>query len=511
MSSRLQVVLLSLLGAYLVMLAANSMGWHMYQDTPIMLYAGFLIDRRHMVPYRDFFEMNMPGTFAANVLIGRLSGYTEFGVRCVDLLALSALLGTTFVTMLPFGRRAASCAAIFFGLLYLASGEWLTLQREYLLLLPISAAVAVVLSAQPRPSWKAGMAGMLVGVAATIKPQASLALVPLLGYLCSETRRAEAARRRWPLIAAGMAGFTVPLGVTTYYLWHNGALDQFSDLAFNYWPLYNALSGSRPHRILSGAARGWYVLGHLVTFGPHPGLPLLGAASIGTVVAIRRSTLPPKATRAVWLLVGLAACFTVYVAAAGKFWLYHWLPFNYFTVLLGSLALVDRRSDVPRRRMTVPAMFVLMCIGLPWRFGPLRRPFDLPFDRVQEIGSYLTQHLEPGDTVVPLDWTAGAVHAMLLARASPATPFLYDFHFYHHVSSPYIQALRRRFLASLEQAPPRFIIRIDRVAFAGPDTAAEFVERTQFMTARYEKAVAGNGYEIWRRLASDRPPRRSVQ
>ena len=60
--------------------------------------------------------------------------------------------------------------------------------------------------------------------------------------------------------------------------------------------------------------------------------------------------------------------------------------------------------------------------------------------------------------VQPLDWDGGALHGMLLAKAITATPYICDFQLYHHVSTPYIQGLRRDFLADLEQAMPAFII-----------------------------------------------------
>lgn len=504
---RIQHVLLVATGIYLVALAVWSLWWHTYQDTPIMQYAAFLIDRKHLVPYRDFFDINLPGTYAANVAIGRMFGYTDAGARYADLATLALLLGITHAIMWQFGRRARWCASLGFGVLYLTMGEWMTLQREYLLLLPVGAAVAVVCSPRLSPSWKAAVAGLLVGMAGTIKPQAALALPFVVGYAWLEARRSHSSQRSWPLSATGLTAFAVPFAVAGVYLWRNGALAGFVDVALNYWPLYDALSGTRPHRLLAGFARYAYVFDHTFTFGVHPGLPLLGAAVVGVRRALR-SDLSAEAKRVVWFLVSLAACFTVSVAAAGKFWTYHWLPFDYFATLLAALAFVDDPNDAHRdvrgERTRRPAPFALafflLCVSWSWSFGPFRRSFDLPFDRVQAIATYLQQHAEPGDTVMPLDWTEGAVHAMLIAQASPGIPFLYDFHFFHHVSSPYIQSLRRRLMTTIDRSPPRWIVRIDRAAFAGPDAGTPFDELTRFIDHHYEKAVSRDGYEIWRRI-----------
>lgn len=515
---RPHVVLLWMLAGYLLVLAAQSLSWPMYQDTPIMLYAAWLIDRFHAVPYRDFFDNQMPGTYAANLVVGWLSGYTERGVRGVDLSLLAVLLTTTVGAMRRFGSVVAAGAAIFFGVLYLASGEWMSLQREYLLLLPLSAALWVALARVVRPVVRAAAVGLLLGLVATIKPHAALAWPALLWFVWRDAHLADARDRQdgrshrpagpgLALLAWSTVAFAMPLVATAAYLWRHGALGAFIDGAVNYWPLYGALSGSpRPHVILTGADRAWYVVRHAIGFGGHPGFPLAVAAAIGLHRATTVLDATDRQRHVVWLLVALAAASWVATAVAGKFYLYHWLPLNYFCILLASLGFMARPAAsgpaAPRRdQLLLGALVVSLCVGLPWRYGPFYRPFAFPFTRVQEIASVLSERLEPGDTVAPLDWTEGAVHAMLLARAPLGVPFLYDFHFYHHVSSPYVQGLRQRLLARIERTPPRFIVRVPQVAFAGRDTASDFSALMTVVEARYTKVVEGRGYEIWQRRA----------
>lgn len=513
-AARPHVVLLWMLGVYLVGLAAWSLSWPMYQDTPIMLYAAWLIDTRGVVPYRDFFDNQMPGTYAANVVVGRLAGYSELGVRVVDLSCLAMLLGNTFGAMRRFGSRAACTAAVCLGVLYLGSGEWMSLQREFLLLLPMSLAVWAALSERLPHAWQAALVGGLLGVVATIKPHAALVCAPLAWFVVGRVRslRGASADRGRPhrgvLVIYGGLAFAAPLVATAFYLWWTGALVGFLDGALNYWPLYNALSGSpRPHVVLNGAARAWYVARGAMGLGGHPTLPLAIAAVLGVRLAVRSRALGATGRGPVWLLAACAVMSWMSVAAAGKFYLYHWLPLNYFCILLASLGFADRLSAAegqhrtPERRWTAAWMTWLLLItlgvGLPWRYGPFYRPFAFPHARVQEIAAFLSRHLRPGDTVAPLDWTEGAVHAMLLARAPLGIPFLYDFHFYHHVESPYVQQLRRRLRDHFEQKPPRFIVRVPQQAFAGPQTATDFPELLQLISSRYTKVVEGAGYEIW--------------
>ena len=60
--------------ALLVLNAFGSLGWRIEHDAPLMHYVAFLLDKYDRVPYRDIFDMNMPGTYACHYLIGKLFG-----------------------------------------------------------------------------------------------------------------------------------------------------------------------------------------------------------------------------------------------------------------------------------------------------------------------------------------------------------------------------------------------------------------------------------------------------
>lgn len=53
----------------------------------------------------------------------------------------------------------------------------------------------------------------------------------------------------------------------------------------------------------------------------------------------------------------------------------------------------------------------------------------------------------------PIDWTTGAVQALLRTEHPIGTRFLYDYHFYHHVQMPVIQKLRAQFVSQLIGGP----------------------------------------------------------
>ncbi|MFQ5349984.1 MAG: hypothetical protein ACE5EG_06045, partial [Thermoanaerobaculia bacterium] len=191
----------------------------------------------------------------------------------------------------------------------------------------------------------------------------------------------------------------------------------------------------------------------------------------------------------------------------GKLFPYHWMPFHYFMILLGSLCLVPL-GDVPTAKRSFGPVVLILTLAVVLQPTPglgrqLRgEPADVPLaGRLAEISSFLEERLEPGDLVQPLDFTGGAIHAMLLTRARLATSYLYDYYFYHDVSQPYIQTMRRRFLAELAEQRPRFMIRIERWKpwVRGKDTTRDFAALDSLLRDGYTVALTGDGYAIYER------------
>ena len=184
------------------------------------------------------------------------------------------------------------------------------------------------------------------------------------------------------------------------------------------------------------------------------------------------------------------------------------MPFAYFGSLCAALVLLSpTASVVPLSRRLFPLFVFVFSFFLV--FSPDRNfisqlrgePIKAPVaGRVDAIDAFLRSHLKPGDTVQPLDWTGGALHAMLKARAVVATPYIYDYHFYHHVNDPYIQKIRARFIARLKEKRPKFIIHVlDEPRPWGKDTSTDFPELQRFLEKNYSRVSAGHGYEILQR------------
>jgi hypothetical protein len=186
--------------------------------------------------------------------------------------------------------------------------------------------------------------------------------------------------------------------------------------------------------------------------------------------------------------------------------------------VISSLTLATLRAGTPHR-VRWGSRFVLLLLAfhvtdaLGGFAAHLGRGTDPPKEgRPDQIAAFLREHMREGDTVQPLDWAAiGVVHGMLIAQAPPATSFLYSFHFYHHISTPYIRDLRSRFIEQFDEADPAFVIEGRPTLAAegqrgrtlpwvgGKDTTRHFPALETRLLERYLPVLRSHKFTIWER------------
>lgn len=497
------------LSLVLVIVAGLSLRWRAVHDLPIMMYFGFLMDRFGYIPYRDFFDFNLPGMHLAGLLIGRTVGYSDLGLRILDLGYLSAISVTTWFFLKKVGGKVAWAGTVLFGVSYLWYGPYLSLQREYFTILPLALAVLVAFSYHRRRYWlKPAVVGLLFGISTTIKLHSVIGFPLVLWFLVRDQKgsrglSASSSPRVAQAIGGALVGFVVPLIMVFLYLWYHHALRPFWEIASNYWPLYTGLAVN--HQTVFGFTRVLYLVERYASLGGHA-LWVMPAVA-GFYISIYHSRLVPTQKRQVVLLGGMTVLYSLYPVAAGQFWSYHWLLFHYFILVVSSLCLVGQSPDINKLRRLFPVLALVFVIFLriasPHQFLFQKKYLsEVPKGgKVDEIAAFLQANLRPGDMVQPVDWTDGAVHAMLISRAQIATRFVYAFSFYHHISSRYIKDLRREFIAGLHRAKPRFIIKMEN-GFPwvhGLDTTKDFADLDRFIAQYYTIAQEGNGYKIYER------------
>lgn len=504
-AEKLNRLTLPLLGLLAASLAVVSLAWRIDFDTPLFLYIARLMDWGYE-PYRDINDQNLPGTYILNLLIFKIFGSSDFGVRLADLSCLTTLAALTWHALRPLGRAVAWAAPLLFTIHYLGAGPLFTLQRDFLLLLPIS--LALLFSTRfPALPWNPRLLiiGALYGFAALIKPHVLLGLPPTALYLMAdhEPRSFRPARglHIFLILSLGLLSALV-LGFLPTVL--AGAWPSFREMVSGYWPLYNDLNG---HFQVFPSAAAKIEYRALETSRYLAGSLLLLPALLGTWLAWSEAPPGGRVRRHILLLLGLCVAFLAFAVIPGKIWDYHFLPWNYTLAILAALGLHAPGAGQRLRRSRNLGALVLAVLCLQLFAGQLPRLYygalggaanDPQNGRVDQITAYLKEHLEPGDLVQPLDITGGAVHAMLRSDARLATSFIYGHVFFHHVSSPYTQNARKRFIAELREKHPRFFIEIRQTRWwtTGPGTSPKFDEMYQFLQKNYKVTLQGDGFNI---------------
>lgn len=241
---RLTNALLALLSAYLAVQAVYSTRWQIAHDEAPLLYEAFLM-QNGQIPYRDFFDFQMPGSFLAYFALGSLSGFDAFRLRLLDLLILAAILTVTYFALKRFARTPALAAVLLFGLKYLQGGPTMSLQREYLLLVFLAPALYISLLDERTPRLRLTL-GVLFGLSALLKPHAAIGLLPMLvADILTLVKRPNLTPLRAAVVSILPAaiGFLIPIVAVFAWLGFTGALTPFLQIAANYWGLYSQING----------------------------------------------------------------------------------------------------------------------------------------------------------------------------------------------------------------------------------------------------------------------------
>jgi arylsulfatase len=500
--------------AFVCWVGWRSLTWTYTHDTSIMLYMGYLIESLGRVPYRDFFDMNMPGSYLFYAVMGHLFGYEEVGVRTADLVTLGAVVFATVVMMRRFGWAAALTAAFLFSLRYLFYGPGMTLQREYVMLIPLALGVGAAISWPRVPlSLRAFLSAFFFATAMTIKPHVFIGFPLVLLFLLFEQRRPGWRLKNWTLhttkvCTLALLGGLVPVGTMFAWLYQQGVTEPFLDTMLKYVPLYSSMTGN--HTTIEGAARWDYLRMNYWRLGGQTKWVVLAVFVVYAAYAAAVVRVPQR--RRVVLLGALALIFSLYPCFSGQFWNYHWLPFVYFLICCVALTFQPYPTSATFLQRALPLAVLLYMTytfsGAPNDFSRWERNerYVSKSGRSERIAAFLKDRLEEGDTVQPIDWVGtGVVEGMLLARAELATPFVYHFHFYHHISNPFIQELRERYLAAFREAKPRFVVegKLKRPFVRGHDTAHSFSESDTLIRTHYERVLNTRSFTIWERKDTD--------
>lgn len=495
------LLLLAALTLWLAVYVLLSLRWRMTHDTPLLFYIAFLMDRFGAVPYVDIFTNQSPGALAFHALIYALFGAGDRAFRLLDLTWLGLISLTTLLLLRPLGRVAAWAGCVLFALSYLRLEQEVSFQRDFIGILPIALAAALITDGRPTAGRRL-LAGLCVGLAVTLKPHLGLGLPVLMLYDLLTAGETGGWPRRALITAWPYAlGLAAPVAMMLAWLWRLDAWQAYRQFNIEGLPIYLRMNGE--HQTIFGVNRLLYLLQGYAGVGGMGAW--LAPAALSLYLAVGLPPAQARIRRRILLLAALALTYSLYALLGGKFWAYHWLPFQYFLILTAAAGLAGLRLARPAAtRATILATLTLVILlnaapshafyGQLWGQSP-RPPKE---GRVDAIAAFLQTHLQPDDRVQQLDWTGGATHAMLIAGARMATPYMEDYIFYDEVEQPYVQAQRRRFMEMLTQTRPHFIIEVSATPRpSGPGSSTAFPELRAFLAAHYTPTTAGDGYIIY--------------
>ena len=225
-----------------------------------------------------------------------------------------------------------------------------------------------------------------------------------------------------------------------------GGLGAFADITLGYLlPLYSRLGRSDLLRELAGRDYGTAVLAGLAAW-----------AGLG-VAALARGRR--------WKELGILAVGLAYGAAhfwvQGRGWEYHFYPLALFAAALGGAGLGVAMADGRRVLGVMLVLALATTAGALWAKGQRNLApawIEAKLGRVGRVATALRPVVAAGGTVQVLDTTEGGIHALFRLRAREPSRFLYDFHFHHDVSHPYVRRLRAELMGALRLRPPAAVV-----------------------------------------------------
>ncbi len=478
----------ALLLAYLIW---ASRAWPLIHDAPLMHYIAWLITQGG-VPYRDAFDMNLPGVYLLHLAVLRVGGPGDLAWRLFDLAWLAATCTLLWSYCRPTSDAvAAGAGAMLFGLYHLSGGAWRAGQRDFLLCLFLLAGAYGVARGLEQPDGRLALlaGGLALGGGMTVKPHAGLFWLACAVVAAAGARRAgHSAWRAGALVLSG--GLVVPALVFGWLAGRGGLVPFVAVLTGYVLPLYSQVG-----RVSVLGATRWHAWGR-ASFGLLGGLGLLGLR------AAARPWSPRLVLAALGALYGAA-----HFALQGKGWEYQLYPLALFLCALAP-ASVARRGAGPvswriglggARRAVALAAWALLVLVLGAKGVEAREPAWVAEKarRVDALTRDLAPLVQPGQTVQVLDTTAGGIHALLRLELRQPTRFIYDFHFFHHQDDPRIRALRAELMAGLAAHPPAAVVVLEESwPELGYGRLAMFPELAQALEHAFPLAVTGPGYRI---------------
>lgn len=514
----LEVIILFGLFVFLITIIWSSLSWPIIHDVPILHYGAMLMSEYDMLPYKDFKETSLPGTFLLHYAIGELFGFGDFPLILLHTFILVVISAGVYRFVSPVSKLSAIWAVLIFAILSYFEGPSGLMQRDYIGLFPLALCFFVMPSSETSKVtyFHFLLIGFFVGLSFWIKPHLGLALpilfAILLTHLVQITKKSVITEFFMRGVVTAV-GFLMPAIFFIYWLVSNDLYNDFLEVTKNIVIPYSELLGN--HESVTQAKRLFYILFNL--FYSKEILPLISLLVISAII-VSASRINSKfcKTRIIFIYI-FAVVFFFYPHIAAKYWGYHYIPlFLYFALAVS----ICRFKNPGSYLMKQPAVNLCIVLFLTW-FVLIQAKVDYLLQIVvtKQFGShlekrldvakivemYMKENLAKNQTVLPLDLNGGGIFGLLNAKAKLGGDSLVDFHHYHNVSSE--GAINRKnFMDSINAAPPDFVVQVSdklRNYPSGIDASVEFPELESFIKENYIADELHEDLVIYKKIERD--------
>lgn len=494
------------LTAGLLPLLAQSVRWPLIHDAPIMHYIAWRM-LHGAVPYRDIFDMNLPGVYLIHLAVLKAFGPSDAGWRLFDFLWLVGTDLLLWRSCRGRGRGWGAAAVLLYTAFHLSSGAPGMGQRDYLEFTFLLGGLLLAVGAFEHglDFRRLFLSGLTLGCAASIKPLAVLLLIAAACMAAAHAYRQPGRLSTLDGVGTGLgpgakwsggrgravaaAAFTIAGGILVpgmFAIWLAaiGGLKPFLDTFAGVMPLYSRMH-DRPF------------IQYLVEYWP-VWLP----CTLTVPVALMYGR--PDARRLL-LILGVVYGALHYVIQ-NKGWPYQLYPLVGFASALIAVTVSDLARTAQRSTACATAslaVFLTLTIGL-WdgRLHPANALTADTLDTVESLRKDLGGRLAPGVTAQSFDTTGGCSHALMRMNSPLPTRFLCDFLFYSYPNRPYVRQLRAELMAEMRARPPKFLI-VYRWGWPSGqyERTAQFPELHRWIQDNYRIDTTRSKYVIYSRRA----------
>jgi hypothetical protein len=419
--------------------------WQWMWDTSVMHYIVLLLDHGK-VPYKDIYDINMPGAYLTERWATHLFGPGDLGWRLYEFTLLGSMTAAMVVLALPYDWVAGLFAGVLFSLLYGSLGPFQAAQRDEVMTALIFVGYAFLFVAV-RKSLPVLMLpfGLALGIAILIKPTVLPFAVALLLFPFFVLR--ARGRSPWPTVLLGIAGFALALALLLAFLLPQHALGPFLFILHKLVPYYSSLAHPT-----------WAVL-------IRRSLPKT-VVVYALIAAVLGFTNPHRATWELWAIrLGFFfGAISYFVQRKG--YDYHRISYLCFGLLWVGLEFTVAMKDRGwRRNLGVAGMAFAVILMVPFNALKVRRMQDtnpaaqVLEDDLRRLSAASPRGLQSLQGKVQcLDLVGGCLSALYRLDLVQSTGFTGDLQFFGPDDGNVVPYYRTIFWNDIHRDPPQVII-----------------------------------------------------